>query len=235
MKNKNINLVVWLAAAITVTACDGGNTVDVVNRMPGQGDHTLHTDVAQGIWPPQPLGMTNVRRVAAGASDGAQDGILSVARRRVLNNPSVRTVLGDDYFEFTGSLGESKGDVAATFMFYSYATDETIETNLYRSGDVQHRTYPASEFQPTEHAREKQRAISLAGNALAQSGFETRGLVGTAMLAYPPATDATDNGLRYYPQRVLYVTFGEGDGELPVYRALANLSTGEVTEQRVIQ
>ncbi|MEM7256380.1 MAG: hypothetical protein AAF404_03225 [Pseudomonadota bacterium] len=223
-----------LSASTLLGACSDDG-LQLVDPLPGQGQHTPHTDIEQGIWPPQPLGMTGEQAFPASARDGAQGNVVNAARGRVLNNPVIRQVLGDDYVEFDGSLGDNKGDLTASFVFYSYSSNETIEANLLRSGEVTHTVYPAHEFQPTEHATEVSRAIDLANTALTAAGFETTGLTGTAMLAFPPAGDSTDIGQQYYPERIMYVTFGIGDGELPAYRALANLSTGEVTQAGVVQ
>lgn len=222
------------AFATMVSAC-GDDGIQLVDPLPQQGQHTPHTDIEQGIWPPQPLGMTGEEAFPSSARSGAQKNIVNAARGRVMNNPQVREALGDDYVEFDGSLGDSKGDITASFLFFSYTGNETIEASLFRSGDVTVTAYAASEFQPTEHASEVGRAIDLAGAALTTAGYETAGLTGTAMLAFPPADDNTDSGQQYYPDRVMYVTFGVGDGELPAYRALANLTTGEVTQAGVVQ
>jgi hypothetical protein len=226
-------LVVGIAAS--VTACSDSGTLAVVESLPNQGAHTPHTDIDQGIWPPQPLGMSNEQPLPASAMESARGNVINAARSIVMNNPAVRQVLGDDYIEFDGSLGESKSDVTASFLFFSYSSNETVEVELLRSGEVVSQTYAAFEFQPTEQAAEVERAIALADAALNSAGFATDGLTGTAMLAFPRASDDTDNGQQFYPERVLYVTFGEGDGELPAYSALANLSTGTVSEEGLIQ
>jgi hypothetical protein len=227
----------WLAACVVagVAGCSDSDGVAVIDNLPGQGQHTPHTDIQQGVWPPQPLGMTNEEALPSSARESAQGGVVNAARGVVMNNPSVRQVLGDDYIEFDGSLGESKGDITASFLLFSYTANSTVEVNLSRSGEVTTTTYPAAEFQPTEHASEVERAIALAETALTNSGFETAGLTGTAMLAFPPSSADTDIGQQFYPERVMYVTFGPGDGELPTYSALANLSTNTVSEEGLIR
>ncbi len=218
-----------------VTGCGGSDGVEVIDNLPGQGQHTPHTDIEQGVWPPQPLGMSDVEPLPASARESAQSGVINAARGKVMNNPSIRQVLGDDYIEFDGSMGDSKGNITASFLFFSYTNNNTVEVNLSRSGDVSSTTYAASQYQPTEHAVEVERAISLAETALVAQGFETTGLTGTAMLAFPRSSADTDSGQQFYGSRVMYVTFGPGNGELPIYSALANLSNNTVSEEGLIQ
>ncbi len=220
---------------VGITGCSDSDGVAVIDNLPGQGQHTPHTDIEQGVWPPQPLGMTNVEPLPSSAREGAQSSVINAARGVVMNNPSVRQVLGDDYVEFDGSLGDSKGDITASFLFFSYTANSTVEVNLARNGEVSTVTYPAAQYQPTEHASEVERAIALAETALINSGFETAGLIGTAMLAFPRSSANTDSGQQFYAERVMYVTFGQGEGELPTYSALANLSNDTVSEEGLIQ
>ena len=197
--------------------------------------HTAHTDVAQGIWPPQPIGMTNVEGYPASARSGAEQGVIDSARRALMSNPETRAVLGDDFRQFDGSLGDSKSDVTASFLFYNYFNNTTVEARLNRSGAVVNDVVPASVWQPPEHSEEVAEAIALGQESLAANGYETAGLQGTAMLAFPQVSQIASSDRHYYPERVLYVTFGEGDGAIPVYSALVNLSSGTVTESGLVR
>lgn len=231
---------IWCAVFITLplivaTGCSDNSGVNVVNSLPNQGGHTPHTGIEQGVWPPQPLGMTNEQSLPARAKDGALDSVIDAARGVVMNNPTVRAALGADYIEFDGSLGDSKSDITANFLFYSYARNETVDVFLSRNGEVSHEAFAATAFQPTEHATEVTRAIQLGGSDLTAAGFEVSGLTGTAMLAFPPVSESTDLNQQYYPERVMYVTFGPGGGELPVYSALVNLSSETVSESGLIK
>lgn len=218
-----------------VTGCGDSTGVNVIDSLPGQGDHTPHTGIEQGVWPPQPLGMSNVEALPASAKDGALSGVVAAARGVVLNNPNVRAALGDDYLEFDGSLGDTKSETTANFLFFSYTSDETVEVTLNRNGAVTHETFAAAEYQPTENAVEVDRAILLGQQDLTASGFEVTGLTGTAMLAFPPQSAITDIEQQYYPQRIMYVTFGPGNGEIPVYSALVNLSNATVSDGGLIK
>lgn len=235
MRRDSCGAILVALPLVIVAGCSDNSGVNVVVGLPNQGDHTPHTGIEQGVWPPQPLGMSNVETLPASAKDGAQLGVIDAARGVVLNNPNVRTALGEDYIEFDGSLGDRKSDTTASFIFYSYSFDETVDVNLTRQGEVEVETFAASEFQPTEHATEVSRAISLAQTNLTSAGFEMNGLTGTAMLAFLPSSAATDASQQYYPQRVMYVTFGPGNGELPVYSALVNLSTSTVSDSGLVK
>ncbi len=198
-------------------------------------NHTAHTDVEQGIWPPQPLGITNIEGYPASARSGAEQSVIDSARRALMNNPETREVLGNNYRQFDGSLGSGKSDITASFLFYNYLNNTTIEARLTRAGNVVNEVFPASEWQPPEHSDEVVEAIALGQASLAENGYETAGLEGTAMLAFPQISQIASTDRHYYSERLLYVTFGQGDGAIPVYSALVNLSNGSVTESGLVR
>ena len=226
------------AMLLAMTAC---SDTFVTDNSEGNTDteaatsHTVHTDVAQGIWPPQPLGMTNVEGYPASARSGAEQGVIDSARRALMSNPETRAVLGDSFRQFDGSLGDSKSDVTASFLFYNYLNNTTVEARLKRTGAVVNDVFPASVWQPPEHSEEVAEAIALGQVSLAANGYETAGLQGTAMLAFPQVSQIASSDRHYYPERVLYVTFGEGDGALPVYSARVTFSSGTVTESGLVR
>ena len=229
------NLTILALPLVIVSGCGDSGGVHVSNSLPGQGDHTPHTDIEQGIWPPQPLGMTGALALPASAKVGALQSVVNAARGVVMQNPNVRGAIGDNFIEFDGSPGDSKSSVSASFLLYSYSFDETVEVVLQRSGEVTFETFQAVEYQPSEHAIEVTRAISLGRQNLINSGFEVAGLSGTAMLAFPPLSELTNADEQYYPQRIMYVTFGPGDGELPIYSALVNLSDSTVSDGGLVK
>lgn len=229
------------AMLLTLVACGDTSGLSVTEAPDVGADadvdlsHTAHTDVAQGIWPPQPLGITNVEGYPASARGGAEQSVVEAARRALMNNPETRDALGENFRQFDGSLGDSKSDVTASFLFYNYLTNTTVEARLTRAGNVVNDVYPASEWQPPEHSEEVTEAIALGQESLAANGYETAGLQGTAMLAFPQVSQVASTDRHYYAERVLYVTFGEGDGAIPVYSALVNLSSGTVTESGLVK
>jgi len=199
------------------------------------GQHTSHTGPADGVWPPQPANMTNAQPYPASARQGALSGVLMAARSAVLNNPEVRASLGNDYREIDSSLGAHKSDEVAGFVFYNYATDETLDISLQSDGSVDNEIFPASVFQPSEHPQEQADAIDLARIELTNSSFDVTGLQATAMLAFPAESEIQSIEQHFYPQRVLYVTFGPGQGEMPVYAALVDLSGATVLEHGLVK
>ena len=224
----------------SLVACSDSGGLSVSKSVEDEGDglaesHTAHTDVADGIWPPQPAGITNVESYPSSARVGAELGVIDSARRALMNNPETQMALGENFRQFDGSLGDSKGDITASFLFYNYDNNTTVEARLTRSGDVTSDVYPAAEWQPPEHSEEVYEAIALGQASLAAEGFETTGLTGTAMLAFPPINQISGPRQHYYPERILYVTFGQGGGEIPIYSALVNLSSGAVTESGLVK
>ncbi len=235
-KSANV-LIVALALPIVLAACSDSGSVLVTGSTDSNisGSHTPHTGPADGIWPPQPENMTNAELYPGSARAGALSGVLTAARSSILNNPQVRTSLGSDYREIHATLGDSKSDEVARIVFYNYATDETVEVVLASDGSVSSQIFTASVYQPTEHPQEVEDAISLAQTVLTNDSFDVSGLQGTAMLAFPPASEVVSAQQHFYPQRMMYVTFGPGGGELPVYTALVNLSGATVLEHGLVK
>jgi len=90
---------------------------------------------------------------------------------------------------------------------------------------------PAYTTQPPENREEEAEAVRLAKADLLSKGFgDVNNLKGTAMLAFPSEDDVAATGNGFYSQRILYATFGQGDGQVPVYKALVNLSQSTVSD-----
>ena len=224
-----------ILSPLIISACGDTDGLAVVGHTHhGEGDHTAHTGVEEGIWPPQPANMANVEMLPSSARGAVQGNVVAAARKTVLSNPMLRSALGDDYLEFQASMGDEKDDDVATFTFYNNSSNETIEAMLTSDGAVVYEVYEASQYQPSEHPDEVEAAIALVSAALSSDGFDIDGLTGTAMLAYPPRGSLTDPTYQFYPQRMMYVTFGEGGGAMPVHRALVNLQTGVVSESGLV-
>lgn len=217
-------------ALSTVSACgqsDDGHSADSAHHSNATHNH----GAIDGLyWPPQLDGMSNQQALPSTARSRARNSVLAAARSSLLNNPEVREALGPTISEYNATLGDPKGDATASFVYYNYSSDQTVEVTLKRDGSIALQTFDASQFQPTENSDDIASAINLAKTTLESGGYITAGLTGTAMLAYPPANKTQNLSDIFYPQRVLYVTFGSGDGELPDYSALVNLSTATVSE-----
>lgn len=228
------NIALWATLAIlpVLQACSDGGSITDSSQLSGQA---LTSGIAQGFWPPQPLNITEVEPLASSALNGARALVLDAARRSVLANPSVVAQLGSDYQAFDGSLSDQKSDTVATFLFYDYATDETITIQMLPDNSLISNRVAAAVYQPQEHPDEAATAIAMAADTLQQAGFSTAQLQGTALLAYP-AADAIDNPeQQFHSQRLLYVTFGPGNGALPVYSAMVNLSSSTVTDAGLVK
>ena len=221
------------SGALLVT--DGGGQDPDTQNPVAPGAHTQHTGPSSGVWPPQPQDLTDAEPYPSSAREGVMTGILDAARRSILNNPEIKASLGDDFREIEATFGDSKSSNIANFVFYNYASDETLDVSFDAEGAVLSEVYAAEEYQPAEHPQEKDDAISLARAALVGSGFDVTDLEATAMLAFPPVSSVQSEQRHFYPQRTLYVTFGTGDGALPVYTALVDLSAATVTEHGLVK
>ncbi len=228
-------LIAAIVLPISLLACSDSDSLKVLENENIVGTHTDHTGPAEGIWPPQPANMTNVEPYPASARSGVLHGVLNAAKSSILNNPQVRQSLGGDYREIAASLGDRKSDNVARVVFYNYATDETIDVALGSDGAISNDIYAASVYQPTEHPQEVEDAIALAGNVLSNDSFDISNLQGTAMLAFPPERDIASSQQQFYPQRMMYVTFGPGNGAMPVYTALVDLSGSRVVEHGLVK
>jgi len=81
----------------SLVACSDSGGLSVSKSVEDEGDglaesHTAHTDVADGIWPPQPAGITNVESYPSSARVGAELGVIDSARRALMNNPETQRV-----------------------------------------------------------------------------------------------------------------------------------------------
>ena len=239
MGSRTSVLIFLLSVVLTLAACGDSAQVSVATESTVDvgisADHTAHTDVAEGIWPPQPVGIDNVEGYPASARASAELSVIDSALQALMSNPDTRAALGDNFRQFDGSLGDSKSDITASFLFYNYSNNTTVEARLTKAGNIENVVFPANEWQPSEHSVEVAQAIELGNNSLLANGYETAGLVGTALLAFPPISQIAGNNRQYYAERILYVTFGEGDGAVPIYAALVNISNGTVTESGLVR
>lgn len=226
---------ILLALPIALSACNGASVGDNDSADPADAGASHTSGVAHGYWPPQPLNASDIEALPASALGGAQSMVLDAARRTVLSNPGVVASLGTNYQIFDGSLGSQKAGVIATFLFYNYDTDETITVEMQPDGTLDSLVQAAAEYQPQEHADETAAAIELAQTTLNDLGFATDGLSGTALLAFPRAQDIANPAEQFHAERLLYVTFGPGNGTIPVYSALVNLSTDTVSDAGLVK
>lgn len=206
--------------------------------------HTNHatirfTDSNADIWPPQPTDITNVAEVTA--VDFARPGRQMPDRERFANlDTDVAILLGERYEVLASHTIRNKSDVVTHIEteIFAYDTNQVITVEFSADGGtiIGHTVTFAHQYQPPESQQEVERAISLAKDALSAQGFSDHlVLKGTGLLAYPTATETAATGHQFFSQRKIYVTFGTGNGELPQYRALVNLSNSTVESSGAIQ
>ena len=192
-------------------------------------DHHSHegADISRNSWPPVLENASNFQAFPVQRRIAARNSVLDAARKSVLNNRGTRSLLGNNFREINASMGDSKSSYVATFVFYNYSANLTIETFLLADGSILNEPVEAASYQPTEHVDEVNAAIELAAADLLSAGIATNSLTGTAMLAHP---ESESSGALFFSERILYVTFGTGNGELPAYSAVVNLSNGSVSD-----
>lgn len=226
------------SSVLLLSACGGGGGVEVSSehahshasaQASAQASENV-SGIEDGLWPPQPRGMENQQRLSSALQTRARLSVVDAARSAVLNNPDVLAAIGPDYGSFDASLAEPKSGDVASFVFYNYDTDETVEAVLGGDGDVSVQVRSASDWQPTENTVEIEQAIRLARASLIADGHALDALQGTAMLTYPPATEPGLEPPAFHDTRILYVTFGQGDGEPPLFSAQVNIATEAVTD-----
>lgn len=214
-----------LSCCLCLTAC-GGASVGSGDDAHGDHDHGV-TAIEPGVWPPTLTNIENEVVLPVPLRTRGADVVITAARNAVRNNPGIRNLLGNDYREYEASIGNNKDDTVASFLFFSHDNNTTIDVKMASDGTLSPTVYPSTEYQPTENLDEVDEAINLGTNALQSQGLNTNTLKGTAMLAFQPSTNNSVPN-QYYSDRVLYVTFGPGDGVEPVYWALVNLSQQSV-------
>ena len=205
----------------------------------GSVDFTNSND---DIWPPQPTGITNVEiieQVTTTTSDRVKKNLsVENSRKAILADSTLNELLGKNYVWLGEHLVESKsGDNSHTELeIFAYDSNSLI-TVAVKAGDIINFTQSdASSYQPAESQSEVEAAIFLASVALSEQGFtEHQQLTGTALLAHPSASEIAESGQMFYAERILYVTFGPGNGVLPHYRATVNLSRSVVEQSGAIE
>lgn len=238
-----------VVAVALMTACNGGYDVSGTSQneaslsnndqsaTPGshQEASVSYSTIAAGIWPPQPVGISDIRPFVSESnveSDRATKvaDTVSTALSLAMREPQVLALLGHRY-EVTGQYTDTdkNGQIQAiTVEIFSYSHNQIVGISV----DTDHRIITshqsAREYQPAETESEVQRAIALAADQLLLQGYETSHLIGTGLLAHPTSKEVNSHGNTFYEQRVIYVTFGRGEGTTPLFRANVNLSTETV-------
>lgn len=195
---------------------------------------------ASGAWPPEALGATNITAIRNYSQQGIQLQSLAssvIVKDRFEKHTGLKSIRGSRYASFEIDIiddkevaGKEVENVYARTSYFNYASNLTIDAWIDGSDQIQYRVEPAYITQPPENREEEAKAIELAKADLLSKGYgNVETLIGTAMLAFPSASQVESTGNNFYSERILYATFGQGNGEVPVYKALVNLSQNTVS------
>ncbi len=199
-------------------------------------DQIRFTDSNQNIWPPQPEDITNIAVIAA------KDTSNTVAKisTKLIKFLDIYNALGARHEILAQHKLQDKSGTASLIEIemFNYDSNRVVTVTLDATGTevIDHSTVAAQLYQPPESRAEVARAIELAASHLTRQGFTGHNnLSGTGLLAFPTAVQTAASGASFFAERKIYVTFGEGNGKLPEYRALVNLSTNSVENSGSIQ
>ncbi len=201
-----------------------------------EGQIIRFTDSNEDIWPPQPEDITDVTTIPASGNTAKIGNI----RRAMAANPLLADSVSPRQEILAQQIVRNKNDKASHINaeIYDYENNQvvTIEFDANATNFIRSSRNDAQDYQPPESPAEVARAIELASLSLSKQGFtEHTNLIGTGLLAYPTTAESAASGTNFYRQRKIYVTFGTGNGKLPLYRALVNLSTNSVESSGSIQ
>jgi hypothetical protein len=237
---------VILVVLIFLTACNGGGDGVVIvqrsNAPAGDSQTTpenhpsgtvSYSTVADGIWPPQPVGVSNVQPYN---SRTVEEPVRDVKRLRdpasVLAHAEVRAAIGGRFEVLSQYTVGGKGTALTTteIEIYSYTFDRVVTVIRLPGGEISVSSRAAHAYQPAESPAEVRRAVALAAEHLLTMGYQTQALIGSGLLAHPTTAEFHRSGHSFYDQRIVYVSFGRGAGTTPLYRATVNLSTETVSQ-----
>ena len=225
-----------------------GDTTAADSEEPSDNDHhrpnteNRFTNSTDDIWPPQPKNISNLEKIVITGIDPAtpdkKELQRELAKTAMLSNSTIRSALDQNHTVLTSQLITNKLDepVSTEFHIFNYDSNQVLTVTVGNNEQVSYTKSDASEYQPPETQAEAKTAIALARTDLQAQGYTTHNeLIGTALLAYPGAAEVASTVSQFYHDRKLYVTFGPGNGELPHFRALVNLSQSVVENSGPIQ
>ncbi len=240
MKIQTNQLTGFAIALFSLTACGGGQQAVIgeqSNDSPGSGNHQdthiAYSQVEAGVWPPQPVDISNARTyVNINPSDSIREIKHAAALDLAMQNEVAVHAIGTR-FEVLGSY--TTGDKSDPFKtteheIFNYNTNQVVTVTVDRNNTVTVSQAPASDYQPAETAAESVTAISIAAGYLQSLGHDTTDLQGAALLAHPTAQQVATTGKQFHAHRLIYVTFGYGAGTTPLFRATVDLSQQTVID-----
>jgi hypothetical protein len=224
----------FIAANPHAVATPEGSDTTAPNEN-GDGHNHIHVPGVPLLdsWPPQPVGLTDVKWV----SDVPTDEIMAAqlqddqAETIALASSAVRAALGDDYVHSATIRNHAKTAAAAGkapaevhVAYFSYSHNATVEVLVVEDQVKSVQTLDAATYQPEPTRQERTRAIAVArAHFLAQGETRVNELRGFVIQAYRSA-----GATGFYDTRVLYVTFHESLEERPEYLAWVDLSNQAV-------
>lgn len=221
--------VLLLAAVATAPVWASGAAGVVAGHPTGH----LHDHVDQ-TWPPQPRGLRNEvplsNPVSAERSTDLRRRALAERARIALGRPEVRSALGRRYSppELVESGGKGAAiDSGSRLVYFSHDNNMTVEVALDRSKVLNVRRIPPTEYQPDVTDEEIGAAEKIARRYFSEGGkSRVAVLKAYGILAHRP------QGTGFYPTRVIYVTFHEGDDAPPEFAAWVDLTRQLVVRTR---
>lgn len=244
---KKLILPACLGSILILSSCQSVETTDDPNKNPVTSpDHKHITGVeftgsGDGTsWPPQAVNATNESAIR-NYTQGLQSQTLAssfVVKERFEKHTGLRSIRGSRYASFEIDIidekivvGKDSDNVYARTSYYNYPSNLTIDAWIDGNDNIQYTVDPAYLTQPPENREEEAQAVELAKADLLSKGYgDVSNLIGTAMLAFPTEAEVASTGNNFYSERILYATFGEGNGAVPVYKAVVNLSQNTVSD-----
>ena len=240
MISHNVTSICIAIASMAVSACGGGEQAVIGEQgisSPSADTHAAthiaYTQVEAGVWPPQPVGISNAQVFT---NDNPRPAIRDIKNATAIDlamqDSDVSHAIGSR-FELLAShtsIKKSTSGESTEIELFNYDSNEVVTVTIDTANIITVKHAPASDYQPAETANESRRAIAMAADYLQNLGHDTSQLAGAALLTHPTAAQVTASGKPFHQHRLIYVTFGHGAGATPQYRATVDLSDQIVIE-----
>lgn len=217
-------------ALLAVAAAHAHSPVDPATVA--EGHPTGHTrDHGDMTWPPQPRGITRVvpkgDATAVIQAEKARQRLEAALERIATRRADVRQALGERFtrLPLLQEVGKDGVQSKPVLVYFSHATNSTVEVTMESNSVRTVRTVPAGEWQPEITDDEITEAQGIARSHFATLGEErVAELEAFGILAYQPT------GSGFFDTRVIYISFHPDNDRDPEYAAWVDL-----TNRRVIR
>jgi hypothetical protein len=227
-------VMVWSIAAMVFTdfsASQQTPSADPSGAVASPGHRHSHEGLT---WPPQPRGSTNVV-VRSNIAEEKKGRALEKDRMdrleaKAKTTPEAKRALGRQSTPITvidreDEDKETRTVIRRQLVFFSREHNATVEVEFDKDEKVQAvNSIPAQEYQPEITDEEIKEATALARSYFRSQGFRIAGLKAYGILAYKP------EGVGFFDNRVLYISFHKGDDAPPELSAWVDL-----TNQLILQ